>query len=75
MASRRLIYAIQLTGYATESHEKKYVCCFMRATHAINNIYKLISFQINICCFFYQNYQATMTCDPLLLCEALWCSG
>jgi len=23
---------------------KKYICCFMRATHAINNIYKLISF-------------------------------
>jgi len=24
----------------------KYICCFMRATHAINNIYKLISFWI-----------------------------
>jgi len=22
----------------------KYICCFMRATHTINNIYKLISF-------------------------------
>jgi len=36
--------SFQLTGYATESNEKKYICCFMRATHAINNIYKLISF-------------------------------
>jgi len=26
---------------------KKYICCFMRATYAINNIYKLISFLIN----------------------------
>jgi len=26
------------------SQLKKYICCFMRATHAINNIYKLISF-------------------------------
>jgi len=23
---------------------KKYICCFMRVTHALNNIYKLISF-------------------------------
>jgi len=44
MASRSPIYACQLTGYATESNEKKHICCFMRVTHAINNIYKLISF-------------------------------
>jgi len=44
MASRRLKYTFQLTGYATESNEKNYICCFMRVTHAINNIYKLISF-------------------------------
>jgi len=43
MAYRRPIYTCQLKGYATESNEK-YVCCFMRVTHAINNIYKLISF-------------------------------
>jgi len=44
MAFRRPIYTFQLTGYATESNEKKYICCFMQANHAINNIYKLISF-------------------------------
>jgi len=44
MASHRPIYTFQLTGYATESNENKYICCFMRATHAINNIYKLICF-------------------------------
>jgi len=44
MASRRPMYTLQLTGYATESNEKKCICCFMRVTHAINNIYKLISF-------------------------------
>jgi len=32
----------QLTGYATESNEKN-IYCFMRATHANNNIYKLIN--------------------------------
>jgi len=46
MASRRPIYTFQLTGYATESNEKKYICCFMRVTHAINNIYNL-KFNIN----------------------------
>jgi len=50
MASRRPIYTFQLTGCATESNENTFyyfiilLCCFMRATHAINNIYKLISF-------------------------------
>jgi len=44
MASRRPIYTCQLTGYATESNKKKYICCFMRVTRAINNIYKLVSF-------------------------------
>jgi len=44
MASRRPIYVFQLTGYATESNETKFICCFLRATHTINNIYKLISF-------------------------------
>jgi len=44
MASRRPIYTFQLTGYATESNEKKIYLLFMRVTHAINNIYKLISF-------------------------------
>jgi len=43
MASRRPIYTFQLTDYATDSNENKYVGCFMRVTHAINNIYKLIS--------------------------------
>jgi len=33
-----MIYTFQLTGYATESNEKKCICCFMRMTHAINNI-------------------------------------
>jgi len=44
MASRRLIYAFQLTGYASESNEKKYICRFMLAIHAISIIYKLLSF-------------------------------
>jgi len=43
MASRRPIYACQLTGYATESNEKIYLL-FMIVIYAINNIYKLISF-------------------------------
>jgi len=42
MESRRPIFTFQLTCYATESNAKK--CCFMRATHAIYNIYKLICF-------------------------------
>jgi len=32
--------------------KKKYIRCFTRTTPATNNIYKLISFWINICCFF-----------------------
>jgi len=56
MASRRPIYTFQLTGYPTESNEKKYICCFMRANHAINNIYKLISFlNLYLLFFFYKN--------------------
>jgi len=43
LASRSPIYTFQLTGYATESNEKKYICCFIRATHVINNIFKMMS--------------------------------
>jgi len=43
------IYTFHLTGYATESNEKKYICCFMRTTQAINSIYKLISFFLIDC--------------------------
>jgi len=32
--------------------KKKYICCFMRATHAINNIYKLMSFLNQYLLFF-----------------------
>jgi len=45
MAFRRPKHTIQLAGYATESNEKN-MRCFLRATHAIVNIYKLISFSI-----------------------------
>jgi len=31
----------------------KYICCFLRATHAINNIYKLISFLNYYLLFFF----------------------
>jgi len=44
MASRRPIETFQLTGYMLLSQMKKYICCFMGVTYAINNIYKLISF-------------------------------
>jgi len=52
MAYFRPIYTFQLTGYATESNEKKYICFFMRVTHAINNIYKLLSFWNQYLLFF-----------------------
>jgi len=35
------------------SQLKKYICCFVRATHALSNIYKLMSF-INYCRFIAQ---------------------
>jgi len=37
------------------SQMKKNICCFMRATHAIYNIYKLISF-FNLYWLFFLNY-------------------
>jgi len=30
------------------SKMKQYICCFMRATPAMNNIYKLITLEINL---------------------------
>jgi len=42
------------TCYATESNKKTYICCFMRATQAINKIYKLIHFFELILADFYK---------------------
>jgi len=44
MASRRHIYTLQLTRLCYWVKWKQYICCFMRATHVIYNIYKLIIF-------------------------------
>jgi len=48
MASRRPIYTFHLTRLCYWVKWTKYICCFMRATHAINNIYKLIPYSIRL---------------------------